>query len=109
MTAPGATVVSQMTPPQTGESGIVNGKRVESGLEVSAFRLARHHPAGKAPAKPSAICHDVCGFQAQVMSAAEIALWARNHELTRTEIHSALCESRDRNAWRRAHDPQGLD
>ena len=72
----------------------MKGKRVESGLEVSAFRLARHHLAGKAPAEPSAICHDVCGIQAQVMSAAEIALWARNHELTRPAIHSALWESR---------------
>ncbi len=72
----------------------MNGKRVASGLEVSAFRLARHHLAGKVPAEPSAICHDVCGIQAQVMSAAEIALWARNHELARPAIHSALWESR---------------
>ncbi len=65
-----------------------------SGRAISAFRLARHHLVGKSSPEPAAICADVCGIQAQVMSAAEMALWARNHKLTRAEIHSALWESR---------------
>jgi uncharacterized protein YcaQ len=40
------------------------------------------------------VCRDVCGIQAQVMSAAEIALWARMRPLTRAEIHSALWKKR---------------
>lgn len=37
---------------------------------------------------------DVCGIQAQVMSAAQMALWARMHHLTRADIHSALWKDR---------------
>jgi len=40
------------------------------------------------------ICQNVCGIQAQVMSAAEISLWARRHDLTRAEIRAALWKSR---------------
>ncbi|PYV13351.1 MAG: hypothetical protein DMG21_21155 [Acidobacteria bacterium] len=69
-------------------------KTLSSRLRIAGFRLARHHLAGKARAAPSAICRDVCGIQAQVMSAAALALWARNHQLARAEIQSALWESR---------------
>lgn len=62
--------------------------------QVAAFRLARHHLADRNQAALTDVCRDVCGIQAQVMSAAEMALWARMHGLTRAEIHSALWKSR---------------
>ncbi len=62
--------------------------------QVSAFRLARHHFLDSQPAPVLAICRDVCGMQAQVMSAAEMAWWARNHALKRVDIQSALWQSR---------------
>jgi len=40
------------------------------------------------------ICRDMCGVQAQVMSAAYLQLWTRNHALTRVEIESALWTTR---------------
>ncbi len=41
-----------------------------------------------------AICRDICGVQAQVMSAAHLQLWARNHSITRREIEDALWKKR---------------
>src|SRR5579864_1454407 len=60
--------------------------------QVHAFRLRRHHFTD--PADLRAVCSDVCGIHAQVMSAAHIALWARLHHLTREEIRSALLDTR---------------
>ena len=62
--------------------------------QVSAFRLRRHHLASKSQADLAEVARDVCGVQAQVMSAAEIALWARNHALTAAAIRSALWKDR---------------
>jgi uncharacterized protein YcaQ len=62
--------------------------------QASAFRMAAHHFADEAPAALTDICADVCGVQAQVMSSAFMALWARNHSLSRHEIYSALWEKR---------------
>jgi hypothetical protein len=58
--------------------------------QVSCFRLARHHFLNRRPPDLITICADVCGIQAQLSSAAELALWARNHELTHADIQSAL-------------------
>lgn len=63
-------------------------------LQVAAFRLSRHHLADRSRADLVAVCRDVCGIQAQVMSAARTALWARIHELKPARIDAALCESR---------------
>jgi uncharacterized protein YcaQ len=60
--------------------------------QVAAFRLARHHFIG--PAELSAVCESVCGIQAQVMSAAHVALWARMHQLKRDDIQAALWTDR---------------
>lgn len=57
---------------------------------ISAFRMQRQHLCDEKPAPLATICRAVCGMQAQVMSAAEMAWWARNHKLTRAEIQSAL-------------------
>jgi len=61
---------------------------------VSAFRLARHQLAGRKKASVESICAAVCGIQAQVMSAAELELWTRNHALRREDIFGALWKRR---------------
>lgn len=49
---------------------------------------------GRARAGVVTLCRDACGLQAQVNSAAEMQLWARNHHLTRAEIQGALWTKR---------------
>ena len=61
---------------------------------ISRFRLQRHHLLDEPLADAVTICRDVCGVQAQVMSAAYLQLWARNHSITRAEIERALWHSR---------------
>jgi hypothetical protein len=61
--------------------------------QIAAFRLTRHH-FNQGQADLTIICRNVCGIQAQLMAAAEMALWARKLGLTRTDIHAALWESR---------------
>ncbi len=46
------------------------------------------------PADLASVAADVCGIQAQVFTAAEVALWTRRHSLTRGEIHDALWRDR---------------
>jgi hypothetical protein len=69
-------------------------KRALTWPEVAAFRLSRHHLAGQNSADFITIGQNICGVQAQVMSAAEMQLWARRHDLKRAEVHSALWEKR---------------
>jgi hypothetical protein len=64
------------------------------GSHVARFRLHRHHLASTAQPGTVAICRDVCGLQAQIMSAAYLQAWARNHEITRGEIEDALWKKR---------------
>jgi hypothetical protein len=61
--------------------------------QVAAFRLARHHLAGRAPAG-SLVCvaGNVAGVQAQLLSAAHIGLWSRVHELRMADIEKAFSE-----------------
>jgi uncharacterized protein YcaQ len=63
---------------------------------VATFRLRRNHLLEDPPHEQSAvtICRDMCGVQAQVMSAAYLQLWTRNHAITRAEIERALWKSR---------------
>src|SRR5215469_8093438 len=62
--------------------------------QIAAYRLQRHHLVQQRPADLVQVCRDICGVQAQVMGAAELALWARTRDLTRQDIHSALWEKR---------------
>ncbi|MFQ5771005.1 MAG: winged helix DNA-binding domain-containing protein [bacterium] len=62
--------------------------------QISAFRLTRHHLAEQNQADLTTVCRNVCGIQAQVMSAARMALWARMPGLTQADIHLALWKSR---------------
>jgi uncharacterized protein YcaQ len=68
---------------------------------IARFRLRRHHLLDDAllddppqDQDPVTISRDVCGVQAQVMSAAYLQLWTRNHAITRAEIESALWKTR---------------
>ena len=61
---------------------------------IARFRLRRHHLLDDPAGDPVTICRDMCGVQAQVMSAAYLQLWTRNHAITRAEIENALWKSR---------------
>jgi uncharacterized protein YcaQ len=61
---------------------------------IASFRLRRHHLLDEPAADAVTICRDMCGVQAQIMSAAYLQLWARNHAITRAEIENALWKTR---------------
>jgi winged helix DNA-binding protein len=65
-----------------------------SSSQIHAFRLYRHHLLDPKPADPLTICRDVCGVQAQLMAAAHLQLWARNHSITRAQIEECLWTER---------------
>lgn len=63
--------------------------------QVHAFRMARHHldrPASKSLL--AQVVADVCGVQAQVMTAAQLALRARVQGLTIEDVEHALWKDR---------------
>jgi hypothetical protein len=62
--------------------------------EIASFRLRRHHFLDDMPADVVTICRAMCGVQAQVMSAAFLQIWARNHAIRRADIESALWRNR---------------
>ncbi|MGH7490897.1 MAG: winged helix DNA-binding domain-containing protein [bacterium] len=68
--------------------------------QVAGFRLARHYLFDRPQRKKSSraelvsVCRDVCGIQAQLMTAAQTALWARLHNLNRTDLMTALYQDR---------------
>jgi hypothetical protein len=63
---------------------------------IASFRLRHQHLAEPRAQKQDVvtICRDVCGVQAQVMSAAYLQLWTRNHAITRPQIENALWKTR---------------
>jgi hypothetical protein len=69
-------------------------QRQPSSLEIASFRLARHHLLDSSSPDPVAICRNICGAQAQIMWAAYLQLWARNHSLTRIEVQDALWKNK---------------
>ncbi len=63
--------------------------------QVNAWRLSQHHLVPRAePRHFLDAARAVCGIQAQVMSAAEMALWARVDGLTPQDVRSALWQER---------------
>src|SRR2546428_4109450 len=59
--------------------------------QVSAFRLSRHHLVKRAPASALAqVAGDMAGVQAQLLSAAQISLWARTRGLSVDDVENAL-------------------
>jgi hypothetical protein len=61
---------------------------------IATFRLRHHHLLDEVAENAVTICRDMCGVQAQVMSAAYLQLWTRNHAITRAKIEGALWKSR---------------
>jgi uncharacterized protein YcaQ len=63
--------------------------------QVTAFRLARHHLATRAPAASLVdVAGEMAGAQAQVMSAAQMSLWSRTRGLRRSDVEKALWNDR---------------
>lgn len=59
--------------------------------QVNAWRLARHHLTDRAAkGKMAAVVSDVCGIQAQVLSAAELAVRARVEGVSQQDVRDAL-------------------
>ncbi|MGA2741957.1 MAG: winged helix DNA-binding domain-containing protein [Bryobacteraceae bacterium] len=62
---------------------------------AAAWRSGRHHLDRRAPAGSMlAVASRLCGLHAQVMSSAELTLWARVEDLDRREVQQALWEDR---------------
>jgi hypothetical protein len=62
--------------------------------QIHVFRLLRHHLLDTSGKDLVTICRDVCGVQAQIMSAAQLQLWARNHAITPAQVNDALWKTR---------------
>jgi Winged helix DNA-binding domain len=63
--------------------------------QVMAWRLRRHHLHERAPAGAMLdVATDLCGLHAQVMSSAELTLWARVDGLAPDAVRRALWEDR---------------
>src|SRR5579859_2691884 len=61
--------------------------------QVYSFRLRRQHLDQRAPAEAMLqVASDVCGLQAQVLSAAQIGLWARVAGITASDVTRAIAE-----------------
>jgi hypothetical protein len=63
--------------------------------QALAWRIRRHHLVTRA--KPSDLLRvvgEICGLHAQLMSSAELSLWARIDGLERDAVHNALWEER---------------
>jgi hypothetical protein len=63
--------------------------------QVNGFRLHRHHLFSRAPLRSlTDVVRDICGVQAQLMPAAQLALRARVTEITQQYIEDALWKER---------------
>ena len=63
--------------------------------QVMAWRLQRHQLAKRAPQdKLIEVVSDMCGLHAQLMSSAELAMWARINDLTPDAVQNALWHDR---------------
>ncbi len=61
--------------------------------QVAAFRLSQQHLLERAPAKDLiSVVRDMAGAQAQVLSAAQISLWARLRDLQIENVQAAIGE-----------------
>jgi len=66
-----------------------------SGAQVAAFRLSRHRLSTRARVGDvSRVAGDMAGVQAQLMSAAQMSLWARSRGLRVRDIERALWQDR---------------
>jgi hypothetical protein len=66
-----------------------------SWARAAAWRIRRHHLDRRAPAGSMlAVASRLCGLHAQVMSSAELTVWARVENLDRQAVQRALWEER---------------
>src|SRR2546427_11404915 len=66
-----------------------------TGPRGAAWRIRRHPPDHRAPAGGMlAVASRLCGLHAQVMSSAELSVWARVEDLDRRAVQRALWEDR---------------
>src|SRR5216683_1512951 len=62
---------------------------------AAAWRMRRHHLQRRAPAGSMlAVASRLCGLHAQVMSSAELTVWARVEDLDRRAVQRALWDDR---------------
>ncbi len=62
-----------------------------SRAQVSRFRLSKHHLLSRLPKnRLEDAVSDSCCLQAQVLSSAEIGIWARVRDITRDDVQDAL-------------------
>src|SRR6516225_12090854 len=62
---------------------------------AAAWRIGRHHLDQRAPAGSMlAVASRLCGLHAQLMSSAELTVWARVEDLDRGAVQHALWEER---------------
>jgi Winged helix DNA-binding domain len=74
---------------------VVTGLTELNWRQVAAWRVHRHHLAERAPRRALLdVVADICGLHAQVMSSAELALWARVEGLRRNDVEAALWKRR---------------
>jgi Winged helix DNA-binding domain len=63
--------------------------------QAAAWRIRRHYLDQRAPAGSMlAVASRLCGFHAQVMSSAELTVWARVEDLDRQDVQRALWQDR---------------
>src|SRR5579863_10548208 len=63
--------------------------------QAAAWRARRHHLHQRAaPGSLLAVASRLCGLHAQLMSSAELSVWARVEELDRQAVQRALWEDR---------------
>ena len=61
--------------------------------QVAAYRLGRHHLVRRAPTDALvSVVEGMAGAQAQLLSAAQISLWARTAELTVADVDAVLAQ-----------------
>jgi winged helix DNA-binding protein len=76
--------------------GLFDGMAVNlSRAQVNSWRLSRHHLAKRARKELiEKVVSDLCGVQAQVLSYAALAIWARVEGITMQDVQDALWKHR---------------
>ncbi len=89
-----------MTDEQSPTVGYVDNRAAGPAHRLSweqalAWRMARHHLVERAePSELVGVVADICGLHAQLMSSAELSLWARIDGLAPGAVHEALWQHR---------------
>ena len=66
-----------------------------SWAQVAAWRMSRSHLTARVgPAALIETVEDICGLHAQIMSSAELSMWARVSGISRADLQNALWEER---------------